>query len=397
MPKKRSKSEEREKKRKYRENRGEDRIQMEKEIDRERKKTKWNEKNEEEKNFTRNYIKMNVRKFRAKKNVNTKETRQRDYDEKAANKERIRIVREKHNEEERENAKEEARIGMAALRQNYTDKERKDEREAAKARMRKFRAEETNEEKRLKREKARIERAAARANITNEDVDYENVVKRLKMRKLRERQSGKEHLTNNLEAKKGMRLFNAEGRLRQFSRRMKKNHKKEELLDWKMFWEKSAKHEQKLTKTQPDIVEKINQEIRIQNEKKRRNEKKLQDVYTSQHVINREAPVTECTCDYDVDCPYCTEIVDREKGLLERFEFSKEDDADEFKEYKEMKNKLRREKYQAKRNKAIVPIPSLPERELSEYEKIREERIKQLKKEWVEYEAKWEAEWELKK
>ena len=45
-----------------------------------------------------------------------------------------------------------------------------------------------------------------------------------------------------------------------------------------------------------------------------------------------------------------------------------------------MKNKLRREKYEAKRNTAIVPIPSLPERELSEYEKIREERIKQLKK-----------------
>ena len=144
-------------------------------------------------------------------------------------------------------------------------------------------------------------------------------------------------------------------------------------------------------------MEKINQEIRLQNEKKKQNEKKLQDVCTSQDVINKEAPVTECTCDYDVDCPYCTEIVEREKGLLERFEFSKEDDADEFKGYKEMKNKLRREKYQAKRNKAIVPIPSLPERELSEYEKIREERIKQLKKEWVEYEAKWEAEWELKK
>ena len=181
MPKKRSKSEEREEKRKYRENRGEDRIQMEKEIDRERKKTKWNEKNEEEKSFTRNYIKMNVRKFRAKTTVNTTKTRQRKYDEKAANKERIRIVREKQNEEERENAKEEAWIGMAALRQNYTDKERKDEREAAKARMRKFRAEETNKEKRLKREKARIERAEARANI--------------KMRKLREEAGSYETLS----------------------------------------------------------------------------------------------------------------------------------------------------------------------------------------------------------
>ena len=376
---------------------GEDKIQMEKEKDRERKKTKWNKKNEEEKSVTRNYIKLNVKKFRSKQSVNTTKTRTRKYDEKAANKERIRNVREKHNEEEREDERnalkvrmariraekteeekvlqrKEARIGMSALRQNYTDKEKKDE-----------------------REKARMERAAARANLTDEDVSYENVVKRLKMRKLRERQSGKEHLIKNLEAKKGKRLLNTEGRLRPFSCRMKKNHGKEDLLDWEKFREKSAKHEQKLMKMQPDIVEKINQEIRLQKEKKKQNEKELQDVYASHNVRNREAPETECTCDYDVDCPYCTEMVEREKGLLEKFEFSQEEDADEFKEYKEMKNKLRREKYQAKRNKAIVPLPSLPERELSEYEKIREERIKQLKKEWTEYEAKWEAEWELKK
>ena len=44
-------------------------------------------------------------------------------------------------------------------------------------------------------------------------------------------------------------------------------------------------------------------------------------------------------------------------------------------------NKLRSEKYQVNKNKVIVSIPSLPERELSEYEKIREEQIKQLKKE----------------
>ena len=98
MPKKRSKSEEREKKRKYREKMGEDKIQMEKEKDRERKKTKWNKKNEEEKSVTRNYIKLNVQKFRAKQSVNTTKTRTRKYDEKAANKERIRTLREKQNE-----------------------------------------------------------------------------------------------------------------------------------------------------------------------------------------------------------------------------------------------------------------------------------------------------------
>ena len=144
-------------------------------------------------------------------------------------------------------------------------------------------------------------------------------------------------------------------------------------------------------KMQPDIVEKINQEIRLQKETKRQNE------IASHSMKNIGTAATECTCDYDVDCPYCNEVLERERGLLERFDFSREEEAAEFKEYKEMKNKLRREKYQAKRNEMITPIPSLPERELSEYEKIREERIKQLKKEWITYEAKWEAEWELKK
>ena len=211
------------------------------------------------------------------------------------------------------------------------------------------------------------------------------------MRSVRERQSGKEHLTKNLDSKKGMRLFNNEGRLRPFSQRMKKNHRKEELLDWKKYRETSAKHEQKFMKMQPDIIETINQEIRLQKETKRQNE------IASHSMKNIGTAATECTCDYDVDCPYCNEVLERERGLLERFDFSREEEAAEFKEYKEMKNKLRREKYQAKRNEMITPIPSLPERELSEYEKIREERIKQLKKEWITYEAKWEAEWELKK
>ena len=45
----------------------------------------------------------------------------------------------------------------------------------------------------------------------------------------------------------------------------------------------------------------------------------------------------------------------------------------------------------------MLPLAPLPERELCEYEKIRENNIEQRKKEWAVKEAEWEAEWKKKK
>jgi hypothetical protein len=105
----------------------------------------------------------------------------------------------------------------------------------------------------------------------------------------------------------------------------------------------------------------------------------------------------ECSCDIDVDCAYCLAVYENEKGLVEEVQWTAEDDAAELKEYRDMTNKVRREKYQEKIKKAMAPIPALPERELCEYEKIRKNNIAQMKRELAEHEAKWEAEWEAKK
>ena len=43
------------------------------------------------------------------------------------------------------------------------------------------------------------------------------------------------------------------------------------------------------------------------------------------------------------------------------------------------------------------PLPPLPVKELSEYEKIREDFIAQRKREWLVYEKKWEKQWEVSK
>ena len=105
----------------------------------------------------------------------------------------------------------------------------------------------------------------------------------------------------------------------------------------------------------------------------------------------------ECECEYSDECKYCESVYENEKGLLEHYSETEEDKAAEMKEYKDMKNEIRREKYREKVEKTKEPISALPERELCEYEKIREDNIEQREQEWPVYEAKWEAEWEANK
>ena len=62
-----------------------------------------------------------------------------------------------------------------------------------------------------------------------------------------------------------------------------------------------------------------------------------------------------------------------------------------------MKKLERKERRKKLVEKAKKPIPPLPIRELSEYEKIREEIISQRNKEWAIYEEEWEKKWEEKK
>ena len=57
--------------------------------------------------------------------------------------------------------------------------------------------------------------------------------------------------------------------------------------------------------------------------------------------------------------------------------------------------KERREKRKALLEKAKRPLPPLLERELSEYEKIREKFIAQRKQEWEIYEKEWEKQWQI--
>ena len=63
---------------------------------------------------------------------------------------------------------------------------------------------------------------------------------------------------------------------------------------------------------------------------------------------------------------------------------------EELEEYKSMLKIKRKSKRKDLLEKSKKPLPPLPVRELSEYEKIREDFIAQWKREWDIYEKEWE-------
>ena len=69
-----------------------------------------------------------------------------------------------------------------------------------------------------------------------------------------------------MKAKKGMQLLNSLGRLREFSTR---DRKKDDITKWRIFLSKSPRHHEKLKRCQPDIVSKINESIRLEEERER--------------------------------------------------------------------------------------------------------------------------------
>ena len=106
----------------------------------------------------------------------------------------------------------------------------------------------------------------------------------------------------------------------------------------------------------------------------------------------RKTIVENCVCDYDINCKYCEDQHGDEQNLyadainmfteIEEQKFAEE----ELQAIRNIKKIERKEKTrEAKR-----PLPPLPIRELSLYEKIREDIIQQREREWVIYKKEWE-------
>ena len=112
---------------------------------------------------------------------------------------------------------------MKDKRAKQNEDKRQDELFALKERMSKLRARKTPEDKAKENEMAKVGMRKTRENKTEEAQEYEKIFQKHKKRAARSRLSGKNHLLQNLAAKKGMVKFKENGRLIDFQRRSTSN------------------------------------------------------------------------------------------------------------------------------------------------------------------------------
>ena len=156
---------------------------------------------------------------------------------------------------------------MKEKRAGQTEDERNSDKAELRERMKICRAKRTIEEQEEARKNAREDMRELYKNKSKEENEYKKIFKKHEMRDSRAQLSGKEHLLWNLAAKKGMRKLKEEGRLHDFQKRS--THNITEMSDCKNFMQKGKSYSDFLSKAKPDIVERLNFEIREEKERER--------------------------------------------------------------------------------------------------------------------------------
>ena len=163
---------------------------------------------------------------------------------------------------------------MKEKRARQTEDERNSDKAEIRERVKICRAKKTNEEQDEARKKSREDMRELYKNKSKEEKEYKKIFKKHKMRDSRAQLSGKEHLLWNLAAKKGMRKLKEEGRLHDFQKRS--THNITEMSDCRNFIQKGKSYSDFLSNAKPDIVERLNLEIREEKEReKRRKEEEM--------------------------------------------------------------------------------------------------------------------------
>ena len=342
---------------------------------------------------------------------------------KSKERERKRQAREKMSEEKANSERSKLKERMQNLRNSKSNKDVDDDREAAKMRMKNLRRGriEANEEgqdvpkemineddwyeKILVRSKSKQrekrskltedekdnERAALRDRMrklrerkTNEETEYEMICQKHKKREARALQSGKEHLIQNLKAKKGMKKFKEKGRVVDFQKRSANNET--EMSDFKNFKRKGNTYSEFLDAAKPDIVERLNEEIREEKERERkRKEEESKKEKEGHWTFNGESGeyFWAGNTDPEFGDTFSYSPPNEEERNITRKAEQKELES-YFEERKKKQNKKKKQKAEENRKAMAMPIDPLPEHELCAYEKLRENIIQEREKAMVE-------------
>ena len=277
-----------------------------------------------------------------------------------------------------------ARIRMKEKRDKQTEDEKHTENFHLQERMIKLRSSKSPEETAKDNEKARIGMAETRQKKIEEDIECDNIVQKHKQREARAKLTGKEHLLQNLQAKKGMKLLNEFGRLNDFQRRGR--YKTTEKTDYKSFMQKSKTCSEILRAVKPDIVEKLNQEIRNEKEiERKRKEDDLKKDKAGRWSYSGESGEWYWTGEQEPNYgdTFCySPPTEEERKIMREAE---EREFEWFMEERKRKQTEKRKQKENERKEAMSkPIDPLPEYEMCQYEKLRECRIKEREKAMIE-------------
>ena len=226
-----------------------------------------------------------------------------------------------------------------------------------------------------------------RAMFSKEEKEAENEEAKLRMQKLRGGQKGEEKQVQKEKDKERKRKFRENLTA---EKRAAQNFKNKNRMEKCRMLKISVEENENLEYVPSDIVKRLNEVHRRNIEENCRVEEN--------EGGERHESVEVCTCDIDIDCPYCLAQYEAEKGsytVITKEEAARFD-KEELDEYKIMKRNERKEKRKALMKKFKKPLPPLPSKELCEYEKIRKAFIAQRKQEWKIYEKQWEKDWQEK-
>ena len=311
-----------------------------------------------------------------------------------ADRERKAKKRSEQSEEQKEKEREEARERMAKNRSQLTDVEKESIREKdrkAKAMHRESQSEDTSSTKYTdhEREFNRLYKVKMREGQTNAAHEYEIINNLLCMRKLRNSRDGKDHLLDNLKAKRGMQLIKEVGFARTFQNRAFREI--DEIVLWKYFVWRGKEFSDILSAKKPDMATKVLGIIEEQNRKYdelKAEEKKREDegiwwmnpadeayYWTGKNPPGPDNPHPDKRAPEIMGYEAPTPEDDLEWDKLYH-KWSRELSEEQRNE----RNRVARENYHKRKAELEAELKKpieVPDFELSEYEKIREQNIKE--------------------
>ena len=324
--------------------------------------------------------------------------------------ERRKLHRSQRTEEEIERDRQKDRERKAKKRSEQSASEKDTERQKNKERMADKRSQMTPYEKEIVKAKDRErkgDKTEAESNTIHQrdfrrhydtklrdpSSEFQVINSLLCMRELRKSRTDEKHMKDNMEAKKGMQLVREEGFSKSFSYRTFRDI--DELQIWIGFYSRGTSYKDILKEKKPEVAYQVSEIVdsrrrkyaEVESKRKEERDKGFweydpinEDLYWT--GVNPPGPDNPKPRDrdpeFDAHWGDIDDVMSPEEWDKLYSKWYSEMEADRKKEIKEERNRVAREKYQKQREELQKPI-EVPEFELSEYEKIREQNIRDCK------------------